>query len=115
MFDHKPFQLYNAAYLICRRPAEIFFAKFQIFRDVFHRTAILFWVNVYIASYADRVFIFGSNDAICVQIGAGIQEIWHNMLHHPTEKVPKSAVFGSPCGVSGARSLPLKHVKISHR
>ena len=52
-----------------------------------------FWANVYIAPFADRVFIFGANDAIGVQIGIGIQEIRPNMLHHPTEKVPQISGF----------------------
>jgi len=47
MFDHEPFQVYNTAYLICRRRAEFFSqfgknANFQIFRDTFQRTAMLF-------------------------------------------------------------------------
>jgi len=35
------------------------------------------------------VFISGSNDAIGMQIDAGIPEIQPNMLHHLTDKVPK--------------------------
>ena len=72
MFDHDPFQLYNTAYFICRQPADNFSqfgkgAKFHIFHDTFQRTAILFWAIVYIAFFADRVFISGSTDAIGMQ------------------------------------------------
>jgi len=69
MSDHEPFQLYNIAYLICRRPAGIFCsqfgknAKFQMM-TLFSVQRCYFGANLYIASFADRVSICGSTDAI---------------------------------------------------
>jgi len=80
MFNHEPFQnfqVYNTAYLICRRPTEDFSqftknAKVQIFHDTFQHTAMLFLANMYISSYAVRLFICCSVTAIVMQIGADI-------------------------------------------
>jgi len=58
-----------------------------------------FWANVYIASFADRLSICGSTDAITVmQIRA--QEKQRNMVHHPTEKGPKRTFFANLMEVS---------------
>ena len=78
-----------------------FFGKnaiFQIFPETFYIQQCCFWADVYISSCADRVFIYGSNDAISMLIGAGVQKIQCNTLHYPTEKRLKMSSFGPPCG-----------------
>jgi len=75
----------------------------------------LFRASVYIASSVDRVFIYGSSDAIIVQVGAGILWMWRNMLHHPVDKVLNRQLLGHLVEVSGAISLPLTHLTIPHR
>jgi len=66
--------------------------KLLIFRNTFQHTE-MFWANVHITSCAARAFICGSTDAISMHIGADIQKIRHNVLHHPTEKGPKMNGF----------------------
>jgi len=68
-------------------------------------------------TYSNKVFICDSANTctIGMQVGAGFQEIRRNMLHHPTKKAQNERVLAHLVEDSGARSLPLKNLKISHR
>jgi len=107
MFDREPFQLCNIAYLIFRRPAEYF--------RIWQKCEISDFPS-HLVAYSDVVFeprCTCSNDAVGVQIGAGVQEI--RCCTSPSKKVPKWTVLAHLVEFGGARSLALKHLKISHR
>ena len=65
--------------------------------------------------HANKVSICGSIDAIGVQIGAGIQKIRRNILHHPPKNGQNERLLAHLVDVGEARSLPLKYMKIQHR
>jgi len=60
------------------------------------------------------LLIYGSTDAISEQLGARIQKIRRNMLHHSTEKVcRKLKVFGPPRGSGRGYKLAIKSLENS--